>query len=92
MTREEHKAIIDFIERTVNGAQPPMDVEADAIIRALFKRNPDAAYRMTTLAMSLSGPPASTQPAETPRHRGWLGGLFDNKREVLSVRMEPIIS
>ena len=30
-----------------------MDLEADAIIRALFVRNPDAAYRITVLAMQL---------------------------------------
>jgi hypothetical protein len=92
VTRDEHKAIIEFIERTVNGVQPPMDIEADAIIRALFKRNPDAAYRMTMLAMSLTGQPPGARPAELPRHRGWLGGLFDNRREVLPVRrlrLEP---
>jgi hypothetical protein len=92
VTRDEHKSIIEFIERTVNGVQPPMDIEADAIIRALFKRNPDAAYRITMLAMSLSGPPPSARPADMPRHKGWLGGLFDNKREVLPVRLEPVIS
>jgi hypothetical protein len=92
VTRDEHKAIIEFIERTVNGVQPPMDIEADAIIRALFKRNPDAAYRITMLAMSLNGPPPSARPADMPRHKGWLGGLFDNKREALPVRLEPVIS
>ena len=30
-----------------------MDLEADAIIRALFVRNPEAAYRITKLAMTL---------------------------------------
>jgi hypothetical protein len=92
VTREEHKAIIEFIERTVNGVQPPMDVEADAIIRALFKRNPDAAYRITMLAMSLTGRPPSAQPVEMPRHKGWLGGLFDNRREDVPARLEPVIS
>jgi hypothetical protein len=92
VTRDEHKAIIEFIERTVNGAQPPMDVEADAIIRALFKRNPDAAYRITMLAMSLTGRPPNAHPADLPRQKGWLGGLFDNRREVLPVQLEPVTS
>jgi len=57
-------AIKAFIERAVAGGQPDVDVEADAIIRALFKRNPEAAYRVTRLAMSLAaaGTPAKKQP------------------------------
>lgn len=69
-----------------------MDIEADAIIRALFKRNPDAAYRITMLAMSLTGPPPNARPADMPRQKGWLGGLFDNKREVLPVQLDPVAS
>ncbi len=56
MTRDEQKSIIGFIELTVKPAPiaqtAPLDIEADAIIRALFVRNPEAAYRMTMLAMA----------------------------------------
>ena len=42
MTRDEQKAITGFIEQAVdphsNARNTPMDVEADAIIRALFVR------------------------------------------------------
>jgi hypothetical protein len=55
LTREEQKTITEFLHRAVHGAQggalPPMDIEADAIIRALFVRNPEAAYRITMLAI-----------------------------------------
>ena len=78
VTREEHQAILAFIEQTVGGSQPPMDIEADAIIRALFVRNPDAAYRMTMRAMALA---ASAQAAAEPR-KGWLSGWFERRGEV----------
>jgi hypothetical protein len=68
-----------------------MDVEADAIIRALFKRNPDAAYRVTMMAISLSAAPAAEQKVERPRHKGWLAALFD-KREATRTRREPAVS
>jgi hypothetical protein len=55
MNRDEQKQIIDLIDRAVkrvqDGTNEPMDVEADAIIRALFVRNPEAAYRVTMLAL-----------------------------------------
>lgn len=55
MNRDEQKQIIDLIGRAVKrvqeGSDEPMDVEADAIIRALFVRNPEAAYRVTMLAL-----------------------------------------
>jgi len=57
MNRDEQKQILGFIERALAGEPgvplPPMDLEADAIIRALFVRNPEAAYRITKLAMAL---------------------------------------
>lgn len=55
MNRDEQKQIIEFIERaagtSLDAVKATIDVEADAIIRALFVRNPDAAYRVTMLAM-----------------------------------------
>ncbi len=92
MTREEHQAILAFVERTVGGVQPPMDVEADAIIRALFVRNPDAANRMTMLAMALSAAPGHHEPAQVTRHKSWLAGFFDRREEPLPVRRDPIIT
>ena len=56
-----------------------MDVEADAIIRALFVRNPDAAYRVTMLAMSLLETAEAQRPQDLPRHRGWFSTLFDKR-------------
>jgi hypothetical protein len=48
VTREEQKNITCFIELAVKSdagaADTALDVEADAIIRALFVRNPEAAY------------------------------------------------
>jgi hypothetical protein len=91
VTRDEHKAILAFIEYAMVGDQSPMDVEADAIIRAIFKRNPDAAYRMTMLAMSSVGTQAVQKPSEEPRHRGWLSGLFE-KRQSLPGNHDPVTS
>ncbi len=74
------------MERAVGGIQPPIDIEADAIIRALFARNPDAAYRITKLAMALSDAQAAkTESFDLPRRNAlgypktWLAGLFGRK-------------
>jgi hypothetical protein len=70
----------------------PMDIEADAIIRAMFVRKPDAAYRMTMLAMSLSETAAAPVPlTEVVRQKGWLAGLFD-RQERVAARREPVVS
>ena len=82
VTREQHQAILAFIEQTVSGDLPPMDVEADAIIRALFVRNPDAAYRMTMLAMRLAAAARAAEPAETARRKHWLAALFERRAAV----------
>jgi hypothetical protein len=79
VTRDQHKAIIAFINAVTGGEQPPMDVEADAIIRALFVRNPDAAYRVTVLAMSLLASAEAQRPPDLPRHKGWFSTLFDKR-------------
>ncbi len=91
MTKDEHKAIIEFVARAVGGEQPPMDVEADAIIRALFVRNPDAAYRMTMLAMRLAAAAAAVEPAETARRKHWLAALFE-RRQIPALRPARITS
>jgi hypothetical protein len=84
VTREQHKAILAFFDDVAGGAQPPMDVEADAIIRAMFVRNPDAAYRITMLAMALSQPPAAAPAAAQPARRSWLSGLFERREHAVS--------
>jgi hypothetical protein len=91
VTRDEHKAILAFIEYAMTGDQSPMDLEADAIIRAVFKRNPDAAYRVTMLAMSSAAPEVAQQPADQPRHKGWLAALFD-KRHAVPGRRDTVVS
>jgi len=90
VTRDEHKAILAFIDYAMGGDQSPMDLEADAIIRAIFKRNPDAAYRMTMLAMASAETQAAPKPMDAPRHKGWLSAWFE-KRHSLPDR-DPVAS
>ncbi len=81
MTREEHMDILAFFDRVMHSADAAVDVEADAIIRAMFKRNPDAAYHVTKLAMELAAQPAQASPqAATPTQTGkprqWFASLL----------------
>jgi len=82
LTRAEQKSITQLIERAINGVDgtklQPMDIEADAIIRALFVRNPEAAYRVTMLAVGLAGEleAQGLQKAEAPARKTWLCRLF----------------
>ncbi|MBB5372062.1 DUF2076 domain-containing protein [Acidocella aromatica] len=85
MTREEHMDILAFFDRVMNSADAAVDVEADAIIRAMFKRNPDAAYHVTKLAMTLAAQPAllsvqASPPASAPKQAGkprqWFASLL----------------
>ncbi len=78
MTLQEHKTILAFLDHALGGPQEPLDVEADAIIRAYFKRNPDAAYRVTKLAMSLLQLPLLEEP-RAPKRRRWLHVLRDRE-------------
>jgi hypothetical protein len=70
MTRDEHLAILAFLDRLLAAAEPEPDVEAETIVRAYFKRHPEAAYHLTRFAMGgrFALPPAPP--------RGWLGGLL----------------
>jgi hypothetical protein len=72
MTREEHLTILAFLDRVMTAPEPAPDVEAETIIRAYFKRHPEAAYRLTRFAMTQTGPAPLPHKAE----RSWLGGLF----------------
>lgn len=75
----EHKAILTFLDTTLrNAAAEELDLEADAIIRAYFKRHPEAAYRVTKLAMKQadSSDPTPGAPAENAPPRSWVRLLF----------------
>ncbi len=100
MTRDEQKSITGFIEHAVNpDSRPekaPLDVEADAIIRALFVRNPEAAYRITLLAMAqaeeLTGMKEKLA-AERKSFRGnWLSRLLKKQDTARSLRRDPRLS
>jgi hypothetical protein len=71
VTRQEHKNILAFLDQMLNAPQGPLDIEADAIIRAYFKRNPDAAYRLTMMAMNVVRP-AEMEVHSEPKRRGLL--------------------
>lgn len=85
VTHEEHMSILAFLGRLMGGAQEAVDVEADAIIRAFFKRNPDAAYHVTKLAMTLA---ARTEqlPAQPPqpKPRNWFTALLERRDNFAS--------
>jgi hypothetical protein len=80
VNRDEQKAITEFIEGAARARAPDMDVEADAIIRALFVRNPDAAYRMTMLAMAQARDLAAQHQTPPPMARKtWLSNVLKRK-------------
>lgn len=80
VTLQEHKAILAFLDRVASTPQDPLDIEADAIIRAYFKRYPDTAYRLTKLAMAALGASSIEAEADLPRRRGWLARLGGERR------------
>jgi len=95
MNRDEQKQILELVDRAVRGTPGspvhPLDIEADAIIRALFVRNPEAAYRVTMLAIaqaqeieSLQGAPAGPGRILMP---SLLARLF-NKRALTQTSHE----
>jgi hypothetical protein len=102
MNRDEQKQILEFIERTVtnhaSSPLPPLDIEADAIIRAQFVRRAEAAYRMTMLAMEQAAQLAILQAPAPPEPRpaplllpGILNRLF-NKRKTPVLRCEAPVA
>lgn len=73
MDLQEHKSILAFLDHLLrSAAEEPLDLEADAIIRAYFKRNPEAAYRITRFAMELTPLCVASPPTLLPRRRRWL--------------------
>lgn len=101
MTREEQKCITGFIEQAVaseaGAPSAPLDVAADAIIRALFVRNPEAAYRITLLAMTqakeLAELKMALHEAQKSDRRSWISRLL-GKPDTLqrSHRRDPRLS
>ena len=85
VTHEEHMSILAFLGRLMGGAKESIDVEADAIIRAFFKRNPDAAYHAIKLAMSLSAQPEklAVQPPAR-KSRNWFTALLERRDNFAS--------
>lgn len=78
MDLQEHKAILTFLDKMLrDAAEEPLDLEADAIIRAYFKRNPEAAYRITKLAMGMMQLAVTPLPKPTARRRRWLPRFRD---------------
>lgn len=99
MTRDEHRDIIAFIDGAVrqDDETAPLDVEADAIIRALFVRNPEAAYRITKLAMAqqddLSRLRAELAEMRSTAQQHWLLRLLRKpERPARSPRLDPNFS
>jgi hypothetical protein len=100
VTREEQKSITAFIEQAVKAASDghaaPLDVEADAIIRALFVRNPEAAYRITLLAMAqereLAGIKAELAAQRASLRGNWLWRLLRKPDTARSLRRDPRFS
>jgi hypothetical protein len=78
-------SILAFLGRLMGGAQDVVDVEADAIIRAFFKLNPDAAYHVTKLAMSLAAQTEQVAvPAAPPKPRNWFSALLERRDNFAS--------
>lgn len=85
VTHEEHMSILAFLGRLMGGTREEVDVEADAIIRAFFKRNPDAAYHVTKLAMALTvqAEHVTVQPSP-PKSRNWFAALLERRDNFAS--------
>jgi hypothetical protein len=78
-------SILAFLGRLMGGQQESVDVEADAIIRAFFKLNPDAAYRVTKLAMALAAQPEQmAAPAAPQKPRNWFSALLERRDNFAS--------
>jgi hypothetical protein len=98
VTRNEHRNIIGFIESAVRKDEvsaSPLDVEADAIIRALFVRHPEAAYRVTKRAMALEEELASirrkSEEAVARARKSWWSRLWRREERRHERRLNPTL-
>jgi hypothetical protein len=89
VTREEHLNILTFLDGCLSGNQPAIDIEADAIIRAYFKKHPDTAYRVTMLALAQTArPPAVAERKKT----SWLARLTERRAPQVDSRAPAAVS
>lgn len=80
----EHQTILAFLDKVLrDAATEPFDLEADAIIRAYFKRNPEAAYRITLMAMQMVPQGQDMMPAKT-KSQGWRWPRFSLRRQDIA--------
>jgi hypothetical protein len=82
MTNEERELITSFVARTVNAGGETIDPEADALLKELFEKHPEARYRIAQLAFFQEHALAeATNRINALEHqasqpKGLLGGLF----------------
>ncbi|WP_291298370.1 DUF2076 family protein [Elioraea sp.] len=83
MTDEERTLITSFVTRTVNAGGEAIDPEADALLKELFEKHPEARYRLTQLAFfqehALAEATNRANQVEwqaQSQPKGLLGGLF----------------
>jgi len=82
MTNEERDLITGFVTRTVGAGGETVDPEADALLKELFEKHPEARYRITQLAFFQEHALAeATNRVNALEHegrqpKGLLGGLF----------------
>lgn len=82
MTDEERGLITAFVARTATAGGEPIDPEADALLRELFEKYPEARYRITQLAFfqehALAEATNRVKQAEwqAQQPKGMFGGLF----------------
>lgn len=82
MTNEERTLITGFVTRTVQAGGEPIDPEADALLKELFEKHPEARYRITQLAFFQEHALAEATNRinalehEAKQPKGLLGGLF----------------
>ncbi len=87
MTNEERDLITAFVTRTTAAGGEAIDAEADALLKELFEKHPEARYRITQLAFFQEHALAEAtnrinqlewQGQQQPK--GLLGGLFGGGR------------
>jgi hypothetical protein len=82
MTNEERDLITSFVTRTVKAGGEAIDPEADALLKELFEKHPEARYRITQLAFFQEHALAEATNRinalehEAQQPKGLLGGLF----------------
>jgi hypothetical protein len=82
MTNEERDLITNFVTRTVQAGGETIDPEADALLKELFEKYPEARYRITQLAFFQEHALAEARNRiaelehQANQPKGLFGGLF----------------